>query len=261
MPLPGLGPQAAGNRGPGWCALLRDQSQKGLLPLGGAIKHPKGPRDSHSTAQAAEGCKPREEQHAPGTQWPGFVHVFCGERNGRSQGKLVTVPSAPPQIDGSTLRTLCLQHGPLITFHLNLTQGNAVVRYSSKEEAAKAQKSLHMYVPPATRRPVSAPQAPTLSVSWSGGWKSGQGIGRAGSFRDALLGEQTATLSVSPRGCLRMSVSEIPPLTKTAAKWARATLTSSFRLHCPSKTFLQTQGYLQVLGVRSQRVLWGDSPP
>ncbi|KAG5278976.1 hypothetical protein AALO_G00104780 [Alosa alosa] len=51
-----------------------------------------------------------------------------------------------PQIDGSTLRTLCMQHGPLITFHLNLTQGNALVRYSSKEEAAKAQKSLHMCV-------------------------------------------------------------------------------------------------------------------
>lgn len=39
-----------------------------------------------------------------------------------------------------------MQHGPLITFHLNLTQGNAVVRYSSKDEAGKAQKSLHMYV-------------------------------------------------------------------------------------------------------------------
>nr|XP_046270047.1 trinucleotide repeat-containing gene 6C protein isoform X1 [Scatophagus argus] len=51
-----------------------------------------------------------------------------------------------PQIDGSTLRTLCMQHGPLITFHLNLTQGSAVVRYSSKDEAAKAQKSLHMCV-------------------------------------------------------------------------------------------------------------------
>lgn len=50
------------------------------------------------------------------------------------------------QIDGSTLRTLCMQHGPLITFHLNLTQGSAVVRYSSKDEAAKAQKSLHMYI-------------------------------------------------------------------------------------------------------------------
>ncbi|XP_034170466.2 trinucleotide repeat-containing gene 6C protein isoform X1 [Pangasianodon hypophthalmus] len=51
-----------------------------------------------------------------------------------------------PQIDGSTLRTLCMQHGPLITFHLSLPQGNALVRYSSKEEAAKAQKSLHMCV-------------------------------------------------------------------------------------------------------------------
>ncbi|XP_026069718.1 trinucleotide repeat-containing gene 6C protein-like isoform X3 [Carassius auratus] len=51
-----------------------------------------------------------------------------------------------PQIDGSTLRTLCMQHGPLITFHLNLTQGIAAVRYSSKEETAKAQKSLHMCV-------------------------------------------------------------------------------------------------------------------
>lgn len=39
-----------------------------------------------------------------------------------------------------------MQHGPLITFHLNLTQGSAVVRYSSKDEAAKAQKSLHMCV-------------------------------------------------------------------------------------------------------------------
>lgn len=66
---------------------------------------------------------------------------------------VVKCPVLPPQIDGSTLRTLCLQHGPLITFHLNLTQGNAVVRYSSKEEAAKAQKSLHMYVsPPAALR-------------------------------------------------------------------------------------------------------------
>lgn len=68
-------------------------------------------------------------------------------------------PLLPPQIDGSTLRTLCLQHGPLITFHLNLTQGNAVVRYSSKEEAAKAQKSLHMYVVP---QPLTRPVATSV---------------------------------------------------------------------------------------------------
>jgi hypothetical protein len=71
----------------------------------------------------------------------------------------------PPQIDGSTLRTLCLQHGPLITFHLNLTQGNAVVRYSSKEEAAKAQKSLHMYVSSQLPKELQVP----MSVGRGGG--------------------------------------------------------------------------------------------
>ncbi|XP_060705536.1 trinucleotide repeat-containing gene 6B protein isoform X1 [Hemiscyllium ocellatum] len=51
-----------------------------------------------------------------------------------------------PQIDGSTLRTICMQHGPLITFHLNLTHGTALVRYSTKQEAIKAQTALHMCV-------------------------------------------------------------------------------------------------------------------
>lgn len=48
------------------------------------------------------------------------------------------------QIDGSTLKTICMQHGPLLTFHLGLTQGTALIRYSSKQEAAKAQSALHM---------------------------------------------------------------------------------------------------------------------
>lgn len=48
------------------------------------------------------------------------------------------------QIDGSTLRTICMQHGPLLTFHLGLTQGTALIRYGSKQEAAKAQSALHM---------------------------------------------------------------------------------------------------------------------
>nr|XP_057917258.1 trinucleotide repeat-containing gene 6B protein isoform X2 [Doryrhamphus excisus] len=51
-----------------------------------------------------------------------------------------------PQIDGSTLRTICMQHGPLLTFHLGLTQGTALIRYGSKHEAAKAQSALHMCV-------------------------------------------------------------------------------------------------------------------
>ncbi|XP_049615162.1 trinucleotide repeat-containing gene 6B protein isoform X2 [Syngnathus scovelli] len=51
-----------------------------------------------------------------------------------------------PQIDGSTLRTICMQHGPLLTFHLGLTQGSALIRYGTKQEAAKAQSALHMCV-------------------------------------------------------------------------------------------------------------------
>lgn len=42
------------------------------------------------------------------------------------------------QIDGSTLKTLCVQHGPLQNFHLYLNQGLALARYSTREEAAKA---------------------------------------------------------------------------------------------------------------------------
>lgn len=45
------------------------------------------------------------------------------------------------QIDAGTLRTLCQQHGPLRWFSLNSSQ--AVVRYTSKEEAVKALKALH----------------------------------------------------------------------------------------------------------------------
>ena len=43
------------------------------------------------------------------------------------------------QIDGSTLRTLCLQHGPLTNFHLYLTHGIALVKYSNGLEAKKVE--------------------------------------------------------------------------------------------------------------------------
>lgn len=47
------------------------------------------------------------------------------------------------QIDGSTLRTLCMQHGPLQHFHLYLNHGIALCKYSSREEANKAQMALN----------------------------------------------------------------------------------------------------------------------
>lgn len=47
------------------------------------------------------------------------------------------------QIDGSTLRTLCMQHGPLQHFHLYLNHGIALCKYSTREEANKAQMALN----------------------------------------------------------------------------------------------------------------------
>lgn len=47
------------------------------------------------------------------------------------------------QIDGSTLRTLCMQHGPVQNFHLYLNHGIALCKYLSREEANKAQQALN----------------------------------------------------------------------------------------------------------------------
>jgi hypothetical protein len=52
------------------------------------------------------------------------------------------------QIDGSTLKTLCMQHGPLQSFHLYLNHSIALAKYSSREEANKVlvcRLSAHKY--------------------------------------------------------------------------------------------------------------------
>uniref|UniRef100_A0A2M3Z552 Uncharacterized protein n=1 Tax=Anopheles braziliensis TaxID=58242 RepID=A0A2M3Z552_9DIPT len=47
------------------------------------------------------------------------------------------------QIDASTLRTLCMQHGPILSFHPYPAHGLALCRYSSRDEAMKAQQALN----------------------------------------------------------------------------------------------------------------------
>ena len=47
------------------------------------------------------------------------------------------------QIDHATLKTLCGQHGPLKDFVFHPGSGQALVRYNTREEAAKAQKALN----------------------------------------------------------------------------------------------------------------------
>ncbi|XP_068191890.1 trinucleotide repeat-containing gene 6C protein isoform X4 [Antennarius striatus] len=153
--------------------LLRDRSG-GKLPemkstwSPGPISHSQASL-SHELWKVPQG--PRSSNTAPSRPPPGLTNTkpsstWGGNSLGLAQGwsssyttgttwstdsstrtsSWLVLRNLTPQIDGSTLRTLCMQHGPLITFHLNLTQGNAVVRYSSKDEAAKAQKSLHMCV-------------------------------------------------------------------------------------------------------------------
>ncbi|XP_067332253.1 trinucleotide repeat-containing gene 6A protein-like isoform X1 [Channa argus] len=91
-----------------------------------------------SSALRLGGWGSSESRYTPGSSW--------GDSSSSGRTQWLVLKNLTPQIDGSTLRTLCMQHGPLITFHLNLPHGNAVVCYSTKDEAAKAQKSLHMCV-------------------------------------------------------------------------------------------------------------------
>lgn len=55
----------------------------------------------------------------------------------------VLLKNLTAQIDGSTLRTLCVQHGPLTHFHLYLNHGVALCKYNTREEAQKAQQALN----------------------------------------------------------------------------------------------------------------------
>ncbi|XP_045477567.1 protein Gawky isoform X3 [Harmonia axyridis] len=70
-------------------------------------------------------------QHRPSSHWIATSSQWLLLRN------------LTAQIDGSTLRTLCMQHGPLLSFHLHLHQGFALAKYSSREEATKAQTALN----------------------------------------------------------------------------------------------------------------------
>ena len=89
--------------------------------------------------------------------WPSTTGSAGGSSNGWSSGQngssannnpvdqptWLLLKNLTPQIDGSTLKTLCIQHGPLKNFHLFLNNGIALVMYASGREANKAQKALN----------------------------------------------------------------------------------------------------------------------
>uniref|UniRef100_A0A8C1XLK8 Trinucleotide repeat containing adaptor 6B n=1 Tax=Cyprinus carpio TaxID=7962 RepID=A0A8C1XLK8_CYPCA len=109
---------------------LAHQKQPSVSPWTGG-----GPRFSRGWGGTGGG---QESRFGPGSAW---------SDGGASKGSCwLVLSNLTPQIDGSTLRTICMQHGPLLTFHLGLTQGSALIRYSTRQEAAKAQSALHMCV-------------------------------------------------------------------------------------------------------------------
>ncbi|CAH0397998.1 unnamed protein product [Chilo suppressalis] len=129
--------------------------------LGGKTSPPGGERSLSSTTwsyappatSAAAALKPPADTWAgkPRPGPPGLNKPWP-QHHGNAQQRPVTswqastwllLKNLTAQIDGSTLKTLCIQHGPLQNFHLYLNQGLALARYSTREEAAKAQMALN----------------------------------------------------------------------------------------------------------------------
>ncbi|XP_013199683.1 protein Gawky isoform X1 [Amyelois transitella] len=91
-------------------------------------------------ADAWSGSKPRPAPPGLNKAWP--QHSAPRVPSWQASTWLL-LKNLTAQIDGSTLKTLCVQHGPLQNFHLYLNQGFALARYSTREEAAKAQMALN----------------------------------------------------------------------------------------------------------------------
>ncbi|XP_049826803.1 protein Gawky isoform X2 [Aethina tumida] len=122
--------------------------------------------------------------------------VSWGGGGQRSSGNWGGSPSAwlllrnlTAQIDGSTLRTLCMQHGPLQNFHLYLHQGFALAKYSSQQEATKAKSALNNCVLGNTTILAENPsdwdasallQQVASQQNSSGGWRGSAGKPAAG---------------------------------------------------------------------------------
>ncbi|KFB52431.1 AGAP007803-PA-like protein [Anopheles sinensis] len=76
----------------------------------------------------------------------GGVSWSTGSQRGSSWGvgtSWLLLKNLTSQIDASTLRTLCMQHGPIVSFHSYPTHGLALCRYNTREEATTAQQALN----------------------------------------------------------------------------------------------------------------------
>ncbi|XP_065081266.1 protein Gawky-like [Ochlerotatus camptorhynchus] len=109
----------------------------------GGGKTPRGPPPGLSAGKNPGGFGSNGWNQRPGqggSNWPSGG----GNAGGPAwYSTWVLLKNLTAQIDGSTLRTLCMQHGPLQNFHLYLNHGIALCKYLSREEANKAQQALN----------------------------------------------------------------------------------------------------------------------
>ncbi|EAA12443.4 AGAP007802-PA, partial [Anopheles gambiae str. PEST] len=114
-----------------------------------ASKTPRGPPPGLSSGKVSgsgsvgggpgsNGWMPRTS-HGQGGNWS----AGGGGASGSWYSTWLLLKNLTAQIDGSTLRTLCMQHGPLQNFHLYLNHGIALCKYLTREEANKAQLALN----------------------------------------------------------------------------------------------------------------------
>uniref|UniRef100_A0A182SKS2 UBA domain-containing protein n=1 Tax=Anopheles maculatus TaxID=74869 RepID=A0A182SKS2_9DIPT len=113
-----------------------------------ATKTPRGPPPGLSSGKATGGAGAgggpgsngwiQRTGHGQGGNWSGG-----GGAAGTWYSTWLLLKNLTAQIDGSTLRTLCMQHGPLQNFHLYLNHGIALCKYLTREEANKAQLALN----------------------------------------------------------------------------------------------------------------------
>ena len=71
------------------------------------------------------------------SSWPNSNGWSNGNTDSGNQSAWLLLKNVTPQIDGSTLKTLCIQHGPLKAFHLYANRGLALVQYAASLEATK----------------------------------------------------------------------------------------------------------------------------
>ncbi|KAH8335847.1 hypothetical protein KR074_006314 [Drosophila pseudoananassae] len=124
-----------------WTSPLNKSSSRGPPPGLTATSNKSGNVGTTSTSTAIAGGANGWLQargasvQATSTTWSGG--------NAPWSSSWLLLKNLTAQIDGSTLRTLCMQHGPLVNFHLYLSQGIALCKYTTREEANKAQMALN----------------------------------------------------------------------------------------------------------------------